>query len=312
MLSRRLLRIKAIKTLYAHLKSDGDNLLACEKNLLNSIDRSYDLYIMLLNLPVELAEYGRKQHEIGKSKHLPTPEERNPNTRFVDNAVIKQIAESEQFAELTETRKNNSEQFNDLIKRLYRALVESQLYADYMANKSHSYKDDYQLLINLYVDILQHSEEFEDYIEEESIMWIADLNHILPSITRTLQSIQKEGSTLKVMYKYKSKDDREFVKILLQKTLVNYNNYQECIDKFTSNWDVERIVFMDNLIITFAMTEFMSMESVPVEVTLDEYIDIAKEYSTPGSSVFVNGVLDKISNTLREEGKINKSGRGLM
>ncbi|MFR9649873.1 MAG: transcription antitermination protein NusB [Rikenellaceae bacterium] len=280
--------------------------------MLNSIDRSYDLYLLLLKLPVELAEWEDKQHEIGKNKHLPTPQELNPNRRFVENKAIKLISESEQLAELIATRQNNTEQHKDLIKALYKELSSSQYYADYMSNNEYSYDNDLQILINFYVETLQHSEVFENYLEEESILWIGDLNHILPSITRTLQSIKKEDSPLKVMYKYKSKDDREFAKVLIQKTLVNYLKYQERIDKFTSNWDVERIVFMDNLIITFAMTEFMSMESVPIKVTLDEYIDIAKEYSTPGSSVFVNGVLDKISNSLLEDGEINKSGRGLM
>ena len=279
MLSRRQLRIKAIKALYAHLKSDSDNMIASEKNMMNSIDKTYDLYFQMMTLPVELAHYAQQRQELAKQKKLPTYEDLHPNTRFIDNAVIRMIADSDTVNDRMAARKLGWSKYPELIRTLYNQLAATDYFQAYMSA----------------------SESSSD-----------DLGFVLTLVIRTISNMRQSHADVKMLPEFKSDEDAEFVKTLFEKTLINYNERLEYIEKFTRNWDVERIVFMDNLIMATAITELVSFPSIPVKVTLDEYIDIAKFYSTPGSSTFINGVLDKIVEALTEEGKLKKTGRGLI
>ena len=306
MLSRRLLRIKVAKALFAHLKSDADNLIASEKTLMASIDKSYDLFFQLLALPVELVRYARQRQEIAKAKKLPTFEDLNPNMRFVDNAVIRIIVN-----DYLTVHKLGWERHPDFIRTLYGQLVESDYFTDYMTQQDASFEADRRFVEDFFKE-LQCCEALDTVLEEISILWSDDLPYILVLVLRSLASLRSAQSELKIPSKFKSDDDPAFVKTLFEKSLVNYDKYQDYIEKFTSNWDVERIVFMDNLIIGTAMAELTEFPSIPVKVTLDEWIEISKYYSTPGSSTFINGVLDKIVESLTAEGRIKKSGRGLL
>ncbi len=312
MLSRRLLRIKALKALYAHLQNESDNMIASEKSMLGSIDKAYDLYFQMLLLPVEVARYAEARQELAKEKKLPTYEDLNPNRKFVDNAVIRLIDNSDSVNDYAAQRRLTWSQDQDLIKSLYNKMLESPSYKSYMTSQESSLKEDISFLETFFVKEMQASEDLDEALEDLSIMWDNDLSFVLPLIVRTLSSIRPSHTELKIMSKYKSNEELEFVRTLFQKSLINYNKNQIYIEKFTSNWDLERIVFMDNLIMNMAMTELVSFPSVPIKVTMDEYIEISKAYSTPGSSVFINGVLDRVVNDLTIEGKIAKSGRGLM
>ncbi len=311
MLSRRLLRTKVIKALFSHIKSGADNMMASEKSLMASVDKAYDLYFQILILPVEIVNYALQRQELAKAKKLPTFEDLNPNTKFVDNSVIRVIANSDSVNDYVAARKLGWEQQPDFIRSLYTRMCESQYYKDYMARQERSFDDDRRLLEEFFKDI-QDFEMLDDVLEEMSILWNDDLSYAVMMILRTLSSLRPSHTELKVMSKYKSQEDPEFVKTLFEKALVSYNDNQEYIEKFTSNWDVERIVFMDNLIIGTAMAELVSFPSIPVKVTLDEWIEISKYYSTPGSSNFINGVLDKMVDSLTKEGRIKKAGRGLI
>ncbi len=311
MLSRRLLRIKVLKALFAHIKSGADNMLASEKSLMASVDKAYDLYFQMLTLPVELAHFAKNRQEIAKQKKLPTYEDLNPNTKFVDNKLIAVIANSDSVNDHMAVRNLGWGQNPDLIRTLYTRLVEEEYYKKYMTSQEHSFEEDRKFLETFFTEI-QNSELLDDALEEMSIMWSDDMAFIIMMIMRTLSNVRPSHTELKVASKFKSEEDPAFVKTLFEKSLVNYNAYQEYIEKFTSNWDVERIVFMDNLIIGTAIAELTSFPSIPVKVTLDEFIEISKFYSTPGSSTFINGVLDKIVESLTEEGRIKKAGRGLI
>lgn len=311
MLSRRLLRIKVIKALFAHLKSGADNMMASEKTLMASVDKAYDLYFQLLILPVEVARYAEQRQELAKQKKLPTYEDLHPNTKFVDNAVIRIIANSDSVNDRVAARRLGWAQYPELIRTLYTQLTESDYYKEYMQRDERSLDDD-RRLVETFLNELQQCDALDEALEEMSLLWSDDLPYILVMVLRTLSSLRASHTELKVAPKFKSPDDPEFVKTLFEKSLVNYNSCQEYIEKFTANWDVERIVFMDNLIIGTAMTELISFPSIPVKVTLDEYIEISKYYSTPGSSTFINGVLDKIVESLTAEGRIRKAGRGLI
>lgn len=311
MLSRRLLRIKVVKALFAHLKSGADNMIASEKTLMTSVDKAYDLYFQILILPVELVRYAEQRQELAKQKKLATHEDLHPNTKFVDNAVIRVIANSDAVNDRIASRKLGWARYPELIRTLYTQLTESDYYKDYMLREERSFDDDRRLIEEFFKE-LQNCEALDEVLEEISILWSDDLPFIVMMILRTLSSLRPSHSELKVPSKFKSDDDPQFLKTLFEKALINYPDYQQYIEKFTSNWDVERIVFMDNLIIGTAMAELTSFPSIPVKVTLDEWIEISKYYSTPGSSTFINGVLDKIVESLTAEGRIKKSGRGLI
>ena len=312
MISRRMLRIKVVKALYAHMKSDADSLMASEKMLVTSIDKTYDLYFLLMSLVVEMAQYAEQRQEAAKNKKLPTYEDLNPNRKFVDNAVIRLLAQSDSVNDYLASRKLSWAKYPELVKSLYTQLEQSDYFKKYMTSQESSFREDLALITEFYTRELEGSEILESALDEMSILWNDDLGFALIMVTRTLSNMRASHTDVKVLPKFKSIEDLDFARELFAKAAVNFDNYQEEIEKYTRNWDVERIAFMDNLIMATAVAELVTFPSIPVKVTLDEYIEIAKYYSTHGSSTFINGILDKIVASFTEEGKINKSGRGLI
>ena len=312
MISRRMLRIKVIKALYAHLKSDADSLMASEKMLVSSIDKTYDLYLLMLSLVTELAHHAEQRQEMARKKQLPTYEDLNPNRKFVDNSVIRLIANSDSVNDYLAAHKLSWARYPELIKTLFAQLEQSNYYKQYMAREERSWKEDLALINDFFTNELEESEMLENVLDEMSILWNDDLGFALVMVTRTLTNMRASHTDVKLLPKFKSEEDLDYARELFAKAAVNFDKYQQQIEQYTSNWDVERIAFMDNLIMVTAMAELIGCPSIPVKVTLDEFIEIAKYYSTPGSSTFINGVLDKIVATLNEQGEIQKSGRGLL
>ena len=311
MLSRRLLRIKVAKTLYAHLKSGSDNLKASEKSLVESIDKAYDLYFQMMSFITEVARYAESRIEINKQKKLATYEDLNPNRRFVDNPVIQLIANSDSVNDVLASRKLSWANQQDAVKDVYNRLVESELYKNYMSASINTFTND-KKFVEEFFQWLEQDEALADVVTEMSLLWADDYGFALYLAMRTVQHTKASHEELKVLPKFKSEEDLDFAKTLFVKSLVQYEDNQEVVDRYSKNWDVERVVFMDSLILSIAITELTYFESIPVKVTLDEWIDIAKYYSSPTSSNFVNGVLDKIVAEFKESGRINKSGRGLL
>ena len=311
MLSRRILRVKVAKALYAHLKSGSDNLKASEKNLIESIDKAYDLYYLMMSLITEVAHYAESRIELNKQKKLPTYEDLNPNRRFVDNPVIHLIANSDSVNDFLAKRKLSWSQHQDAVKDVYNRLVEAEFYQKYMSAPVVTFTDDRKFIEELY-QWLEQDEELLDVVNEMSLLWTDDYGFALFMVLRTVQNLKRSHTEVKVLPKFKSDEDLDFAKRLFVKALVDYEENQEIVDRYSKNWDVERVVFMDSLILSIAIVELTQFDSIPVKVTLDEWIDIAKYYSSPTSSNFVNGVLDKIVADFVAEGKIQKSGRGLL
>jgi N utilization substance protein B len=311
MLSRRLLRVKVAKNLYAHLKSGSDSLKASERNLVESIDKAYDLYYLMMSLVVDVARYAESRQEIARQKMLPTYEDLNPNRRFVDNRVVNLLANDDEVNDYLATKKLSWAPYSDLIKDIYGRMIEANYYKEYMSASICTFSDDRRFVETFY-NSLEEDEALADILDEMSLLWNDDLSFALYMVTRTVSSLKQSHTSVSVLPKFKSEDDLEFAKTLMVKTLVQYDDNQELVDKYTQNWDVERIAFMDNLIISIAIAELTTFESIPVKVTLNEWIDIAKYYSSPTSSNFVNGILDKIVAELIESGRIKKSGRGLL
>ena len=312
MLSRRLLRLKVIKGLYAHIKSESDNLQASEKSLVLSIDKTYELYIQMLGLIVEVARYAEARQEIARQKKLPTYEDLNPNRKFVENVVIARIAESEAVQTLLSKHSLGWSQYPELIKNIYNHLTQTPFYNKYMQSSTRSFKEDLQLVTDFYVHELENNEALEEVLEEQSILWSDDLGYALTIVVRTLSNMRESHTEVRLQPKFKSEEDLLFARELYAKAALQFASNELYLDRFTHNWDVERLAFMDKLIMSVAMTEIVTFPSIPVKVSLDEYIELSKFYSSPTSSTFINGVLDKVVEALTEEGKVNKSGRGLL
>lgn len=312
MLSRRLLRLKVVKSLYAHIKSESDNLQASEKSLVLSIDKTYELYIQMLGLIVDVARYAEERQEIARQKKLPTYEDLNPNRKFVENVVIARIAESEAVQSFLSKHSLGWAKYPELIKNIYNSLTQTPFYNKYMLAASRSFKEDALLVTDFYVNCLEDNEALEEALEEQSIYWSDDLGFALTMVVRTLSNMRESHQELRLQPKFKSEEDLLFAKELFAKSALQFAQNQLYLDRFTHNWDVERLAFMDKLIMSVAMTELVTFASIPVKVTLDEYIELSKYYSSPTSSTFINGVLDKVVESLTEEGRINKSGRGLL
>lgn len=312
MLSRRLLRIKVIKSVYAHLQCESDNIPASEKSLVASIDKAYELYFHLLALAPELAKYAEERIEIGRNKKLPTYEDLHPNCKFAENAAIKRIAESKEIRDFNAKHSLGWAGCGDTVKNIYSTLCAEDFYKKYMSSPERSFKEDVQLLYDIYMNLLEENEMLGNSLEEQSILWSDDLGYVLTMVARTIDGMRESHETVKLMPEFKSEEDLEFAKKLFRNSIISFGENKELIDRYSSNWDFERIALMDNIILDVAITEAKVFPSIPVKVTLNEYIDIAKYYSTSGSSVFINGVLDKITEALVEEGKIKKSGKGLL
>jgi N utilization substance protein B len=287
-------------------------MIASEKNLVSSIDKAYDLYFQMLRLVADVKDYAEERIELGRKKKLPTYADLHPNMSFVENAAVAQIEASEALNARLDKAGLGWSQYPELIKHLYGLMSESEYYKRYMQLPSRSYAADRTLVEDFYIETVQNNDMLETVVEEQSILWRDDIDFALIMVVRTLENSREKQDDLPIRREYKSEDDLSFTKELFRKTIVHFDEYQEYIEKFTTNWDVERIAFLDNIILACAMAEIVGFGSIPVKVTLDEYIEIAKYYSTPGSSLFINGVLDKIVESLRSEGRINKTGRGLV
>ena len=256
-------------------------------------------------------KYATERQEIAKQKKLPTFEDLNPNTKFIDNQVIRTISVTDAINDRVAKNKLSWVNYPELIRSIYQQLSETEYFKAYMMRDERSFEEDRILVDKLY-DLLADFPALDDALEEMSILWSDDLPYILMMVQRTLSNMRPSHKELRVADKFKSEEDPQFVKTLFEKALVNHNEYQTYIERYTSNWDLERVVLMDTLIISIAMAELINFSSIPVKVTMDEWIEISKYYSTPGSSNFINGVLDKITVALTEEGRIQKFGRGLI
>jgi N utilization substance protein B len=313
MISRRQLRIKALQSLYAYYATGGEDMKRTEKELHFNIEKAYDLYHYLLLLLIDLVLYAESRMEIARNKRIPTHEDLHPNTRFIENRLVEQLRNNEQLIRYLDQHKLNWANHPELIKEIYNRLTESEEYLNYMKDEESGYAEDKRLISFLYTHIIFPSERLDSILEEQSIYWNDDLEFITSMIVKTLKKFKEEDGPKKpLMDLYKNKEDRDYVVKLFRQTILHRDEYVEYIKKNTRNWDLERIAFMDILIMQTAIAELVAFPSIPIKVSLNEYLEISKFYSTSKSNVFINGVLDKVVLQLKEEKKIVKTGRGLI
>ncbi len=313
MISRRQLRIKALQSLYAYYTTGGEDMNRTEKELHFNIEKAYDLYHYLLLLLIDLILYAESRIEIARNKRIPTHEDLHPNTRFIDNRLAEQLRNNESLLRYVDQHKLNWANHPELIKEIYNRLTESEEYAAYLNAEESGYAEDKRLITFLYTHIIFSSERLDSILEEQSIYWNDDLEFITSMIVKTMKKFKEDDGPKKaLMDLYKNREDRDFVVKLFRHTILHRDEYVEYIKKNTRNWDLERIAFMDILIMQTAIAELVAFPSIPVKVSLNEYLEISKFYSTSKSNVFINGVLDKVVLQLKEEKKIVKTGRGLI
>jgi transcription antitermination protein NusB len=313
MISRRLLRIKALIALYAFNRRKDANLAQAETELMFSIGKTYELYHYLLLLVLDVADIAEEQISRALEKRIPTQEDLNPQKRFINNKVIDQLRNNIPFNKYISSKKLSWVQYPHIPRLIHKKMMEWDFYKEYMTSDNNNYLSDRRFVIKLITELILRSEDFESNLEEQSIFWNDDLEYVSAMIEKTLRKFKvdsKEDSPL--MPLFKNDDDEAFVKTLFSKAIMHSDKCSELIENNTTNWEVDRIALMDIIVMQLAVTEILEFPEIPVKVTLNEYIEISKYYCTSKSSTFVNGILDNIVKEIREKGLFNKFGRGLV
>ncbi|MFB9057987.1 transcription antitermination factor NusB [Mariniflexile ostreae] len=314
MLNRRHIRVKAMQTLYAFRGSESDDFSKDQKFLLFSIDNMYNLYLLLLSLLIEVQKRAEDDLKKKQNKHLATLEDKDPNRKFVNNQVLHLIKESVPLKNALENYKIDYWDFDsEYVEIIFKAIVSSDLYAEYMETRVSDFKEDKNFIVDVFKDIIAPNDKLYDYIEDKNITWLDDLPTVNTTILKLLRKVKTTGSEGHFVPRlYKDEDDKQFAIDIFRKTLLKSSVLNKEIELKTQNWDSDRIADVDFVLLQMAICELQHFPSIPIKVTMNEYLEIAKEYSTPKSSIFINGILDKLVKEYQAEGKLNKVGRGLM
>lgn len=314
MLNRRHIRVKVMQLLFALKNGASDDLKKDEKFLLQSIEGMYDLYLNMLSLLIEIHKKSKDQLQKNKQKLLATQEDKNPNEKFINNELLNNLSRSQALKEAFEKYKITTwQQHDEYVDLLFRDMLASDSYKEYMNTRVSSFKEDQDFVVALYKTVIAPNEKLYEFIEDFKLTWLDDFPEINTIILKLFRKIKPSSpDTVFVPRLYKDEDDKQYAKDLFAKTILNKVSFTEEISEKTKNWDSERIAKIDLVLLQMAICEFKKFPSIPVKVTINEYLEIAKEYSTPKSSVFINGILDKLVREYKAEGALNKVGRGLM
>jgi len=319
MLSRRHLRTKVLQILYSFILSDNQDIVAGEKQLLKSIDKLYELYIHQLSLLIDIADYARTRLEGGKKKYFPTEDDLNPSTRFINNKIIGILEANKDYRKYMAKYKISWADEQDMIRKIYLEIKDAGFFQKYLSNEVFDFEDEGDVLIKILKKIISRYELLEQYYEDESVFWsFEDFQTANMMAIKTIKQIKEKdgpGEPLPEIFKNDieiDNEDRNFMLELFRKSILHHTEYKTLIAEKAKNWELDRIAIMDILLINMALTEFIDFPSIPVKVTLNEYIEISKYYSSAKSKVFINGILDKLMADLQSDNKINKLGRGLL
>lgn len=312
MLNRRLIRIKVFKVLYSCISSGSNSFAEAEKNMHYSCEKTLHLYYFMLNAAVALKQAADAKIETGMRKFNPTEEERNPNLKFSENKVSEYLLGNPIFKKYCE--ENVLSWNGDLalfVKKLFASISEKDYFKEYMDRESRSMAEDCDLFIRIFEEEFEDNEALESFLEDMSIYWIDDLGYVLNTIIRNLELLRK-SSKMPMPGIFMKEDDKEYAFNLLRFSLANYSKYMDIIRENIANWDPERVVTTDLVLIEEGIAEAVGFPNIPVKVTINEYVEISKYYSTHNSKIFVNGLLDRIIQKMIKSGEIVKSGRGLI
>lgn len=302
MINRNLIRIRIVQIVYAWYQNSNNNLKNAEKELLQGFQKSYDLYFYLLLLMVKITDLYEERVEMKKNKFLPTEEDLNPNTHLIENKFIKQLRTNKTLNKYLSERPMSWDENETFVKNLLDTILGSEEYKNYTGNVSPTYADDKDFWRKIFKQYIYLNDELDDILEDESIFWNDDVETVETFVLKTIKQFSEQnGDNQPLLPMFKDEEDKQFALKLLDETILNEKKYRELIEKHTQKWDFDRIAFMDMIIMQVAVAELYTCESIPTSVTLNEFIDIAKSYSTPKSGTFVNGILDAIANEAKKE-----------
>ena len=308
MINRVLIRLKIVQIVYAFYQNGGKNLDTAEKELFFSLSKAYDMYNYLLLLMVEITKQAERKQSAAKSKLLPTAEELYPNTKFVDNRFIAQLEVNKQLLEFSETQKKTWENESEFVKSLCEKIMDTDIYKEYMASETSSYEEDRELWRKIYKRMIFNNDELDQVLEDQSLYWNDDKEIVDTFVLKTIKRFEEQnGADQELLPEFKDEEDQDFARRLFRRTILNADYYRHLISENTRNWDLDRVAFMDVIIMQIALAEILSFPNIPVSVSLTEYLEIAKLYSTPKSGSFINGTLDGIVNQLKKENKLTKN-----
>lgn len=308
MINRVLIRLKIVQIVYAYYQNNSKNLDTAEKELFFSLSKAYDLYNYLLLLMVELTKYANKRISAGKNKYRPTREEMLPSMKFVENRFIAQLEVNKQLLEFCSNQKRTWDNDTDFLKKLFDKISASDIYKEYMESPDSSYAEDREFWRKVYKNFIFNNEELDQVLEDQSLYWNDDKEIIDTFVLKTIKRFdEKEGANQELLPEFKDDEDRDYARRLFRRTILNADYYRHLISDNTRNWDLDRVAFMDVVIMQIALAEILSFPNIPISVSLNEYVEIAKLYSTSKSGGFINGTLDGIVNQLKKEGKLTKN-----
>lgn len=314
MISRRLVRIKAMQTYYAFLQDGGEqNISTLTKELEYNINQSYRLFIHLHCLLSAVFDFATERHELGRNKHIKTAEDINPNTKFTENRIIANLHKDIRIAKALTDKNFNWKEYPEFIKSLYLQITNSQYYRDFMADASCSIAQDFDILNKIISKSLIYNEQLEEILEEQSIYWNDDLEFLCSNMIQNFKKYNdKTIENFRLPAIFKNDEDEDFSYQLIKLTALHHKEFDQIVLDSLKKWELERIAFVDRVILHLALAEITQMPEMPVKVTINEYLDIAKFYSTEKSSIFINGILDKVFSELKQSGTLNKSGLGMV
>lgn len=307
MINRVLIRIRVVQILFAAYQGDNRDLKKAENDLLFSLQKSYDLYFYLLILMTELTDAFAHRIDVKKSKLLPSQEDINPNIQLRENSFIAQLKTNKQMTDYLNDRPMSWNENDSFIRNLLEKILDSDIYAEYLNNQTRTYESDREFWRKVFKQIICNTEELYTLLEDESLFWNDDIEIVESFVLKTIKRFnQEEGIDQELLPMFKDDSDKEFAVKLLRESMLNAKEYRALIDKYTKNWESERIAIMDMIIMQIAIAELLNFPSIPINVTMNEYIDIAKAYSTNKSAAFINGILDSIVKELQASGRIIK------
>ncbi|MDO5664775.1 MAG: transcription antitermination factor NusB [Bacteroidia bacterium] len=308
MINRILIRTRIVQIVYSWYQNTNKDLRTAEKELLFGLQKSYDLYYYLLLLMVELTKVYDARVEAKRNKYLPTDEDLNPNTRLIDNKFIQQLSQNHQFNKYLNERPMSWNEHDTFVKNLLDEILVSDIYTEYSNEKKIEYDDDREFWRKAFKQFIYNNEKLDEILEDESIFWNDDIEIVQTFVMKTIKQYSEEaGENQRLLPMFKDEEDRQFALKLLHDTILNAQKYRQLIENHTEKWDFDRIAFMDMVIMQIALAEIHTFDTIPTSVSLNEYIEIAKSYSTPKSGTFVNGILDAIVADLRKNNIIFKN-----
>ena len=314
MLNRRHLRVKTLQVLYSYQQSESKEVKPFENALLQNVDKVFEMYVWLLSLLIEVAEYSVIDVEERANKHLPSEEDLNASDLLMSNLFIVALKQNPEYLAAVKKYKISWDFDPEIAKSIFATLKLSSEYKEFINIPEHTLRSDKDIIKFIFKKLILKSPGIEEVFEEKFINWPVDKEVLQALVAKTF----KNFSSIKPVENHLAQmcpnwdEDRPFILDLFNKVIAFENEYQELISQKTKNWEAERIAVMDTLLMRMAIVELVHFPSVPIKVTMNEYIEIAKEFSTPKSNSFINGILDKILADLKEKGKVRKTGRGLI